>query len=97
MASRLALRWVAKPLHQVRCSVSGTTSCLVLGPLRSPTQGKPARHNKPACLPQVVSRLVQVPTPILLAHFAHELAVFGALHRQVHAKELTAEGVAGPT
>jgi len=33
--------------NQSECGVSGTPLRLVLGLLRSPTRGKPARHNSP--------------------------------------------------
>jgi hypothetical protein len=48
VVSRLALRWAAQQPHWHPQGLSGKPQCLVLGPLRSPTQGKPARHKKPA-------------------------------------------------
>ena len=48
VASRLALRWVAqRPLGFAKQNI-WKIAVTVLGLLRSPTQGKPARHNKPA-------------------------------------------------
>ena len=48
MASGLAPRWGAKrPLVQAMDFVR-QTAWQVMGPLRSPTRGKPARHYKPA-------------------------------------------------
>ncbi len=44
VASRLALRWAAKQPLLKDPILSGRMGSLVLGLLRSPTQGKPARH-----------------------------------------------------
>ncbi|MGY3322043.1 hypothetical protein ACVWXD_000899 [Pseudomonas sp. TE3911] len=46
VVSRLALRWGAKRPQSSRRVSPGRTQWPVLGPLRSPAQGKPAHHRK---------------------------------------------------
>ena len=46
VVSRLALRWGAKRPQSSRRVSPGRTQWPVLGPLRSPAQGKPAHHKK---------------------------------------------------
>ncbi len=48
VASGLAPRWAAERPQNQTLSFSRDISVLSLGLLRSPTRGKPARHNKPA-------------------------------------------------
>jgi hypothetical protein len=50
VASGLAPRWGAKRPQYTRRAVSGRPCRQVLGPLRAPTRGKPARHKKPTDL-----------------------------------------------
>ena len=47
MASRLVLRWAAKRPQTQTLSSFRKIAVPLLGLLRSPTQGKPARHNSP--------------------------------------------------
>ncbi len=46
VVSRLVLRWGAKRPQSSRRVSPGRTQWPVLGPLRSPAQGKPAHHKK---------------------------------------------------
>jgi hypothetical protein len=46
VASRLALRWAAQQPHESTGIFTEKTQRLILGLLRSPTQGKPARHRQ---------------------------------------------------
>jgi hypothetical protein len=48
VASRLALRWAAQQPQSNLLGLPDRSGELVLGLLRSPTQGKPAHHKKPA-------------------------------------------------
>ncbi|OCW23577.1 hypothetical protein BBG20_21160 [Pseudomonas aylmerensis] len=62
VASRLALRWAAQRRQNQTLRFTWQTLCVPMGLLRSPTQGKPAHHNRAAKLPHqgkqaVVSRL----------------------------------------
>src|SRR5476649_2405950 len=49
VASGLAPRWSAKRSQASRRAIPEKPRRQVLGPLRSPTRGKPARHKKHAC------------------------------------------------
>ncbi|WP_236478251.1 hypothetical protein, partial [Pseudomonas sp. PA-6-1D] len=48
VASKLALRWAAKQPQTQTPRPAWQNAVFLLGPLRAPTQGKPARHSKPA-------------------------------------------------
>src|SRR5471032_3082063 len=50
VASGLAPLWAAKRPHYIRCSSPDELRLQVLGPLRSPTRGKPARHKGSALI-----------------------------------------------
>jgi len=49
VASGLAPRWAAKQPQNTAPGAAWHTAAFLLGLLRSPTRGKPARHNRPAC------------------------------------------------
>ena len=48
VASGLAPRWAAKQPQNQAIQYAWINAVALLGLLRSPTRGKPARHNKPA-------------------------------------------------